>query len=59
MPQDPPIIDQVAMQEPSSPSHDASHDQGQDQPSTSHVEVIPIMIIKANILVNVGTQMIK
>ena len=39
--QDPPIIDQVDMQEPSSPSHDASHDQGQDQPSTSQVEVIP------------------
>ena len=37
--QDPLIVDQVALQEPSSPSQDASQDQGQDQPSTSHVEV--------------------
>ena len=36
--QDPPVVDQVASQGPRSPSHDASHDQGQDQPSIPHVE---------------------
>jgi hypothetical protein len=41
--QDPPVVDQVASQEPSNTSHDASKDQGQDQPSSpigeaSHVE---------------------
>ena len=35
---DPPIVDQVALQEPCSPSHETSHDQGQDQPSTPIVE---------------------
>ena len=40
--QDPPIVDQVALQEPSSSSQDASQDasqdQGQDQPSIPQVE---------------------
>ena len=36
--QDPPIVDQVALQEPSSSSRDASQDQGQDQPSIPQVE---------------------
>ena len=36
--QDPPVVNQVASQEPSSPSHDASQDQDQDQPSIPHVE---------------------
>ena len=39
--QDPLFVDQVAMQEPSSPSQDASQYQGQDQASTSQVEVTP------------------
>ena len=36
--QDPPHVDQVAMQEPSSPFVDASQGQDQDQPSPSFVE---------------------
>ena len=55
--QDPSLVDQVASQEPSSPSHDASHDQGQDYHLFLLLKIL--MLIKATTPVKTGTQLIK
>ena len=60
--EDPPTRDEVTTQEPSSPIINASQDQSQDQSSSSHVEapqVEALKLIKANLPVKMGTQMIK